>query len=101
MTKRDRKSLIEAIAKEATQWRRELHRHPQTMYEETFAAGLVVERLTEWGIPHETGFAGTGVVGDNRWTIARDGAGDSVLRGHGCVGYCGGEGGSVELDLPG
>jgi hippurate hydrolase len=32
------------------------------MYEETFASGLVVERLTAWGIPHETGFAGTGVV---------------------------------------
>lgn len=32
------------------------------MYEETFASGFVSARLKEWGIPHETGIAGTGVV---------------------------------------
>ncbi len=58
----DRKPLIEAIAQEATTWRRELHQNPQTMYEETYAAGFVSARLREWGIPHETGIGGTGVV---------------------------------------
>jgi metal-dependent amidase/aminoacylase/carboxypeptidase family protein len=62
MTLTERRARIRAIAEEAKEWRREMHRHPQTMYEETFASGLVVERLTDWGIPHETGFAGTGVV---------------------------------------
>ncbi|MCU0228653.1 MAG: amidohydrolase [Bryobacterales bacterium] len=57
-----RDTLIESIAREATSWRRELHQNPQTMYEETYAAGFVAARLTEWGIPHETGIGGTGVV---------------------------------------
>jgi amidohydrolase len=54
--------LIEAISNEATNWRRELHRHPQTMYQETFASNLICEKLTEWGIPHERAIAETGVV---------------------------------------
>jgi hippurate hydrolase len=62
MTTPDRRSLIATIAEEATLWRRELHRHPQTMYEETFAAALIARHLTAWGIPHETGIATTGIV---------------------------------------
>lgn len=58
----DRRHLIHAIAQEATEWRRELHQHPQTMYEETYAAEFVSSRLRGWGIPHETGIGGTGVV---------------------------------------
>jgi hippurate hydrolase len=57
-----RNELIQAIADEATQWRRELHRHPQTMYEEHFASDFICAKLTEWGIPFERGIAGTGVV---------------------------------------
>jgi metal-dependent amidase/aminoacylase/carboxypeptidase family protein len=62
MTLVERRARIRTIAEEAKAWRRAMHQHPQTMYEETFASGLVVERLTEWGIPHETGLGGTGVV---------------------------------------
>jgi hippurate hydrolase len=57
-----RRALIDAIAIEAQDWRRQMHRHPQTMYEETFASALVCEKLTEWGITHETNIAVTGVV---------------------------------------
>ena len=57
-----RQQMIEAIATEATEWRRELHRHPQTMYEETFASDFVAKKLTEWEIPHERGIAKTGIV---------------------------------------
>jgi hippurate hydrolase len=57
-----RQQMIEAIAAEATEWRRELHRHPQTMYEETFASDFVAKKLTEWEIPHERGIARTGIV---------------------------------------
>jgi hippurate hydrolase len=58
----NRQQLIESIAAEATEWRREMHRHPQTMYEETFASDFVAAKLTEWGIPHERGIARTGIV---------------------------------------
>ena len=58
-----REQLIASIAAEATEWRRELHRNPQTMYEETFASDFISKKLTEWGIPHERGIAKTGVVG--------------------------------------
>ncbi len=58
----DRKSLIHSIATEATSWRRELHKHPQTMYEETFASSFIADRLQEWGIQHESGIAKTGIV---------------------------------------
>jgi amidohydrolase len=60
MTNRDQ--LIESISLEATEWRRELHQHPQTMYEETFASDFVSRKLTEWKIPHEREIARTGVV---------------------------------------
>src|SRR5215471_5379944 len=57
-----RTALINAIAVEATEWRRELHTHPQTMYKETFASDLVCRKLAEWGIPYERDIAVTGVV---------------------------------------
>jgi len=58
----NREQLIESISSQATQWRRELHQNPQTMYEEQFASDFVCGKLTEWGIPHERGIALTGVV---------------------------------------
>lgn len=57
-----REKLIQAIASEAVEWRRAMHRNPQTMYEETYASDLVCRKLTEWGIPFERGIATTGVV---------------------------------------
>jgi len=56
------RKLIESISLEATEWRHELHRNPQTMYEEVFASDFVSRKLTEWGVAHERGIAGTGVV---------------------------------------
>jgi amidohydrolase len=58
----ERRSRIAEISEEAKAWRRELHRHPGTMYEESFACSFVSQRLKEWGIAHETGIATTGVV---------------------------------------
>lgn len=68
--------LIDRISAEATEWRRELHRHPQTMYEETFASQFVSAKLTEWGIPHERGIAKTGVAA--RIEGRRNGSGRSI-----------------------
>jgi amidohydrolase len=47
---------------EVAEWRHELHRNPQTSYEEVFASGLVAKKLTEWGIPFKKGIAKTGIV---------------------------------------
>jgi metal-dependent amidase/aminoacylase/carboxypeptidase family protein len=58
----NREQLIQSISAEATEWRRELHRNPQTMYEEEFASAFIAKKLTEWGISHERGIARTGVV---------------------------------------
>jgi amidohydrolase len=56
------RKLIESIAVEAIEWRRELHQNPQTMYEEQFASDFVAAKLTEWGVSHKRGIAGTGLV---------------------------------------
>ena len=60
MTKREQR--LQAIAAEAAEWRHDLHRNPGTAFEETFASEFVSKKLTEWGIAHERGIAGTGVV---------------------------------------
>ncbi len=44
-------------------WRHELHRHPETAFEETRTAAFVAERLLEMGIEVHTGIGGTGVIG--------------------------------------
>jgi hippurate hydrolase len=62
MTQAERRSRIAEISQEAKEWRRELHRHPGTMYEESFACSFVAQKLKSWGIAHETGIATTGVV---------------------------------------
>jgi len=56
------KNSIAKISEEAAQWRFELHKNPQTKYEETFANGLIKEKLDAWGIPYKDGIAKTGIV---------------------------------------
>jgi len=48
---------------EMTAWRRHLHTHPETAFEEHETAAFVAERLASFGIDVDTGLAGTGVVG--------------------------------------
>jgi len=45
-----------------TAWRRELHAHPETAFEEKFTSDFVAARLTEFGLPVHRGLATTGVV---------------------------------------
>ncbi|MGP1517372.1 MAG: M20 aminoacylase family protein [Ottowia sp.] len=54
---------IVAQAQAMTALRRDLHAHPETSYEEHRTAELVVQKLTEWGIPTLRGMGKTGVVG--------------------------------------
>ena len=54
---------IAAMTDEMTAWRRHLHTHPETAFEEHETAAFVAERLASFGIDVDTGLAGTGVVG--------------------------------------
>jgi|SRR5271169_931469 len=51
---------------EMTQWRHQLHAHPETAFEENKTAAFVAERLESFGITVERGIAGTGVIGTLR-----------------------------------
>jgi len=44
-------------------WRRDLHAHPETAFEEIRTSDIVAAKLAEFGIDVHRGLAGTGVVG--------------------------------------
>ncbi len=55
---------IAARVDELTEWRQDLHRHPEIGYSEHRTAKIVAERLSDFGFDEvETGMGGTGVVG--------------------------------------
>ena len=55
--------LFAGSAAELTAIRRDIHRHPETAFEEKRTADIVAEKLTSWGIEIHRGLATTGVVG--------------------------------------
>ncbi len=57
------KEEIRAFADEMRAWRRDIHAHPETAFEEVRTADLVAAKLDEFGIAVHRGLAGTGVVG--------------------------------------
>ncbi|MBS7812457.1 M20 aminoacylase family protein [Roseococcus pinisoli] len=54
---------IASFAEEMTEWRRDIHAHPELLFEEHRTAEVVAKKLEEWGIEVHRGIAGTGVVG--------------------------------------
>ncbi|MFC7551538.1 amidohydrolase [Pseudoroseomonas wenyumeiae] len=54
---------IAAIAAEATEWRRDIHAHPELAFQEHRTSDLVAAKLASWGIEVTRGIAGTGLVG--------------------------------------
>ncbi|MGB0720393.1 MAG: hypothetical protein ACPGRX_07965 [Bdellovibrionales bacterium] len=56
------RNSIHDLHEEITGYRRAMHQHPQTAYEEEFASALVKKCLSDWGIPFEDGIAVTGIV---------------------------------------
>ncbi len=44
------------------QWRRDFHRFPELGFKEKRTSSAIAEKLTAWGIPHQTGIAQTGIV---------------------------------------
>ena len=56
------RNSIADLKDEIAGYRRSLHENPQTAYEEEFAAKLVREKLSEWGVEFEDKIAVTGIV---------------------------------------
>jgi len=56
----------ETLHRDMIAWRRDLHRHPETAFEERRTSDLVAERLAAWGLEVHRGIAETGVVGTLR-----------------------------------
>jgi amidohydrolase len=57
---------IASFHDEMTAWRRDIHAHPETAFEEVRTAALIAEKLRSWGIETKEGLAKTGVVGTLR-----------------------------------
>lgn len=62
--------MIDTIRQKALEYfpevqaiRHHIHANPELSYEEYNTSAFVSQKLTEWGIPHESGVAGTGVIG--------------------------------------
>ena len=57
---------IAEFAADMTDWRRDIHAHPELGFEEHRTSALVAEKLESWGIAVTRGIAGTGLVGTLR-----------------------------------
>jgi len=57
------REAVQELKEEMVAFRRELHMHPETAFEEERTAGRVAERLRSLGYRVQTGIAKTGVVG--------------------------------------
>jgi amidohydrolase len=55
--------LAKEIAPKVQNWRHHLHANPELSFKEFETSKFVSQRLEEFGISHESGVAGTGVVG--------------------------------------
>jgi metal-dependent amidase/aminoacylase/carboxypeptidase family protein len=54
-------SELDAICKEAVEWRRAIHRNPETGFEELATSDFVTEQLQSFGIEVHRGLGGTGL----------------------------------------
>ena len=57
---------IADFATEMTDWRHDIHMHPELAFGEHRTSDLVAEKLASWGIEVTRGIAGTGLVGTLR-----------------------------------
>lgn len=57
---------ISAYHDEMTEWRRDIHQHPETAFEEVRTSDIVAAKLESFGIEVHRGLAKTGVVGTLR-----------------------------------
>ena len=88
---------------EITAWRRDIHAHPELLYDVHRTAATVADKLKSFGCDEVvTGIGRTGVVGvirgEQRW---RKQPGDRPARRHGCAADRGGERRPVQIDRAG
>src|ERR1700712_3690957 len=57
---------IAEFSGDMTEWRRDLHAHPDPGFKEFRTSDVVAEKLQSWGIEVTRGIAGTGLVGTLR-----------------------------------
>ncbi len=65
---------IDVLDADMRGWRRQLHAHPETAFEETLTSAFVAEKLKSFGLDVHTGLAKTGVVG-----VLRQGDGEQAI----------------------
>jgi len=53
---------IQSLQTDLVQWRRGFHQRPELAFTEKLTSDFVIRKLQEWGIPHQTEIAETGVV---------------------------------------
>ncbi|WP_414621082.1 M20 metallopeptidase family protein [Calothrix sp. CCY 0018] len=53
---------IRSLHPQIIEWRRLIHQKPELAFKEEITSKLVSQKLTEWGIEHQTGIAKTGIV---------------------------------------
>ncbi|GAB4380335.1 MAG: amidohydrolase [Elainellaceae cyanobacterium] len=53
---------IQALQDQLVEWRRGLHQRPELGFREHLTAEFIARKLQEWGIPHQTEVAQTGIV---------------------------------------
>ena len=66
MLKEKIRQLASEFHDEIVAVRRHLHAHPELSYQEEETSRFVAAKLGEWGISHQTGVAGHGIVGEIR-----------------------------------
>ena len=64
---------IDGVLADVTEWRHDLHAHPELAFAEKRTSAFIAERLNSFGLDVHTGIAGTGVVG-----VLRIGEGPSI-----------------------
>jgi len=53
---------IRSLQPQLVEWRRHIHQRPELAFREQLTADFVSQKLTEWGIEHQTNVAKTGIV---------------------------------------
>jgi amidohydrolase len=53
---------IQTLQAQLSEWRRHLHQRPELGFQEHLTAEFIRQKLQDWGIEHQTGIAGTGIV---------------------------------------
>jgi amidohydrolase len=57
------RELAARFYQETVELRRHMHRHPELSFQESETAAYISSKLSQWGIPHQTGISGHGIVG--------------------------------------